>query len=169
MPIVGVRYDERLIHGQVVTFWTNGLSVDRIVVLDEQAATDPVLKSTLKIAVPSGVKTSIILKEKFMESYMEGKYGDQRLLVIFRDFNTVQYLIDHGADIKEINLGNRSAKKNQEGVRLSKNFFASLDAIEAIIQIHDQGINIVSQLVPRDPVIPYEELKAQIDKAMTNG
>lgn len=165
MPIVGVRYDERLIHGQVVTFWTNGLSVDRIVVLDEQAATDPVLKSTLKIAVPAGVKTSIILKEKFIDSYSQGKYGEQRLLIVFRDFPTVEYLIDQGVPIKEINLGNRSAKKNQEGVRLSKNFFASMDAIDAIVRIHDRGINVVSQLVPRDPVTPFEALKAEIDKA----
>lgn len=165
MPIVGVRYDERLIHGQVVTFWTNGLNVDRIVVLDVQAATDPVLKSTLKIAVPTGVKTSIILKENFVENYKAGKYGAQRLLIVFRDFETVEYLIDQGIEITEINLGNRSAKKNQEGVRLSRNFFASYDALEAIVRIHDKGINVVSQLVPRDPVTPYEELKAQIDKA----
>lgn len=32
--IVNVRIDERLIHGQVATMWTNHLKVNRIMVVD---------------------------------------------------------------------------------------------------------------------------------------
>ena len=50
--IVNFRLDERLIHGQVATFWTRTLQADRIIIAD-----DEILKhigmSALKAAVPS--------------------------------------------------------------------------------------------------------------------
>ena len=49
MAIVNVRYDERLIHGQVATFWTSTLGVGRIVVLDSKAATDDMIKMLIKM------------------------------------------------------------------------------------------------------------------------
>ena len=49
MGIVHVRIDDRLIHGQVATMWTNYLGVNRIMVIDDKAASDDFFKNIIKI------------------------------------------------------------------------------------------------------------------------
>ncbi|WP_244974975.1 PTS sugar transporter subunit IIB [Lacticaseibacillus chiayiensis] len=45
-----VRIDERLVHGQVALVWSRNLGVDRILVVNDKAAADPVQTATLKMA-----------------------------------------------------------------------------------------------------------------------
>ncbi|WP_238157743.1 PTS sugar transporter subunit IIB, partial [Lacticaseibacillus chiayiensis] len=45
-----VRIDERLVHGQVALVWSRNLGVDRILVVNDKAAADPVQPATLKMA-----------------------------------------------------------------------------------------------------------------------
>jgi len=147
MSIVGVRFDERLIHGQVVTFWTNSLKAERIVVLDEKAATDEIVKAALRMAVPEGVKSSIILKEKFAENYKAGKYGTQRLFIVFRDMDVLKYLVDEGIAITEVNLGNHSQKAGD--TRISGNFCVSPHDVEVIRELEAKGVHFVARLTPQ--------------------
>lgn len=43
--IIHVRIDDRMIHGQVATQWTNQLSANRIMVINNEVANDDVKKS----------------------------------------------------------------------------------------------------------------------------
>lgn len=156
MAIVGVRFDQRLIHGQVATFWTNFLKVDRIVVLDEEVSGNDMLKATLRMAVPQGVNSSIIVKEKFAANYTAGKYGTQRLLIVFRDMDVLTYLIDQGVDITELNLGNRPDKGGD--TRIAKHFCVGPHEVEVIRALSAKGIHVYSQLVPQDPAYEAEDL-----------
>ena len=47
MSILNIRIDERLIHGQVATVWTNQLNITRILVIDDLAAVDDIQKIPL--------------------------------------------------------------------------------------------------------------------------
>ncbi len=42
--IIHVRIDDRMIHGQVATQWTNQLSANRIMVINNEVANDDVKK-----------------------------------------------------------------------------------------------------------------------------
>lgn len=156
MAIVGVRFDQRLIHGQVATFWTSYLRVDRIVVLDEGVATNDMMKATLRMAVPHGVNSSIITKEKFAENYLAGKYGAQKLFIVFRDIDIITWLLDQGVDIKELNLGNRPDAGGD--TRIAKHFCVGAHEVEAIHALINRGVHVVSQLVPQDPAFEARDL-----------
>ena len=54
MGVCAIRIDERLIHGQVATLWQGAWNCNRIMVIDSKSANDPILKSVLKIACPTG-------------------------------------------------------------------------------------------------------------------
>ena len=43
--VVMVRIDDRLIHGQVMTSWLNFLQANKIMVVDDGAAQDPLIKN----------------------------------------------------------------------------------------------------------------------------
>ena len=50
-----IRVDYRLIHGQVAISWVRKAGVDYLVVADDHAASDALVKMTMKLAQPSGV------------------------------------------------------------------------------------------------------------------
>ena len=60
MPIVLVRVDDRLIHGQVAVGWTRTVGANHIVVANDEVARDATQKSLLKLAAPVGVKVSTL-------------------------------------------------------------------------------------------------------------
>lgn len=57
--IVFIRIDDRLIHGQVITAWSKIVLADRILVIDDEVASDPFMTKVLKIAAPSSVKVDV--------------------------------------------------------------------------------------------------------------
>lgn len=73
MGVCAIRIDERLIHGQVATLWQGAWNCNRIMVIDSKSANDPILKSVLKIACPTGVKLSVLEAEKAAANLVSGK------------------------------------------------------------------------------------------------
>ena len=49
-----VRLDYRLLHGQVVFSWTQNVGAQRIIVVDDEAATDELKKTALNLSKPPG-------------------------------------------------------------------------------------------------------------------
>ena len=80
--IVHIRIDDRLIHGQVAAFWTNSLSISRIMVVNDEVAADEMQKSLLRMVAPASVRTSIISKETAIKNISAGKYEGQRVLLV---------------------------------------------------------------------------------------
>lgn len=144
--IVSVRYDERLIHGQVAAFWVNQLNIDRIVVLDEKAREDEMLRMSLQMAVPKGVGLSIISVGKLIENMKVNKYGSQRILIITRNLHIVQDLVNAEIGINEVNLGNMSMKDGY--TRINKNVCLSTDDVRIVREISGLGVKVISQLTP---------------------
>ena len=51
-----LRIDERLIHGQITTQWSKVLAVDAIVVVNDAAAQDEMMRKVLLMTAPAGKK-----------------------------------------------------------------------------------------------------------------
>ena len=51
-----IRIDSRLIHGQVIETWLPHLKIQRIVVADDLAFSDPLVRTAMGLAVPSEVE-----------------------------------------------------------------------------------------------------------------
>lgn len=77
-----VRLDERLIHGQVAIKWSRHLDVDRIVVVSDEAAANPVVQKSLMMAAPATAKTTIKSLEKAVKLLQDPKAADYRILII---------------------------------------------------------------------------------------
>ncbi|MDO0498121.1 PTS sugar transporter subunit IIB, partial [Clostridioides difficile] len=50
--IKNIRIDDRLIHGQVATMWSNKLGVTRLMVVNDAVANNSVQKQVLRMATP---------------------------------------------------------------------------------------------------------------------
>lgn len=151
MPgIVAIRIDDRLIHGQVVAYWSNSLKLTRIMVANDQVAADDMRKSVLRMAVPAGIKTSIIPVERAAKQILEGKYAGQRVFLIVNSPADIIRLIDLGLPIKTINIGNMGGKDDTHVVKKYVNVTDEQE--QQFRDLLARGIEITTQLVPQDPV-----------------
>ena len=147
MGIKHVRMDDRLIHGQVATMWTNALKVDRIMVIDDAAASSDITKMTLKLSVPNGIALSVLSVAKAAERIKGGAYHNQRVFVIVIITTTLYRLVQEGVPISEVNLGNQA---HQEGyVKLAPTISFSKDDIKCLAEINARGIKLIYQLIPQ--------------------
>lgn len=151
--IVNTRIDERLIHGQVAGIWSTSLSTQRIIVANDEAATDPLQKSSLRMAAPSSMRLSVLGVEAAAKNIQSGKYGKQRLFLLFKNPKDVLRFIEAQGPIKTVNVGNMSYK---EGAREVTKSIHVLPEEEQIFEtIASKGVTVTAQLVPNDPVVDF--------------
>lgn len=151
--IVNTRIDERLIHGQVAGIWSTSLSTQRIIVANDEAATDPLQKSSLRMAAPSSMRLSVLGVEAAAKNIQSGKYGKQRLFLLFKNPKDVLRFIEAQGPIKTVNVWNMSYK---EGAREVTKSIQVLPEEEQIFEtIASKGVTVTAQLVPNDPVVDF--------------
>lgn len=148
--IVHIRIDDRLLHGQVVGFWTNTLQATRIMVPSDRVAADDMLKKVLRMAAPAGVKTSIIPVERAARQIMEGRYAGQRVFMVCEGPADILQLMDCGLPIKKINVGNIGGREGRIAVKTSLSL--SPEEAKMFHEIMDRGVEVTSQMVPAEPI-----------------
>ncbi|EGP5050881.1 PTS transporter subunit IIB [Enterococcus faecium] len=151
--IVNVRMDERLIHGQVAGIWAPSLHTQRIIVINDEAAADTLQKSSLRMAAPTSMRLSVLPVESAAKNIRSGKYGKQRLFLVFKNPTDVLRYLKAGGKLTHVNVGNMSYKEGSKDITKSiKVLDEEIDVFESIAAM---DINITAQLVPNDPVIDF--------------
>lgn len=148
--IVHIRIDDRLLHGQVVGFWTNTLQATRIMVPSDRVAEDEVLRKVLRMAAPAGVKTSFISCERAARQIMEGRYAGQRVFMVCECPADVLKLMDLGLPITKLNVGNIGGAEGRIAVKTSLSM--SPEEAKMFREIMDRGAEVTSQMVPAEPL-----------------
>lgn len=151
--IVNVRIDERLIHGQVAGIWAPSLHTQRIIVINDEAAADSLQKSSLRMAAPTSMGLSVLPVESAAKNIRSGKYGKQRLFLVFKNPTDVLRYLKAGGKLTHVNVGNMSYKEGSKDITKSiKVLEEELDVFESIAAM---DINVTAQLVPNDPVVDF--------------
>ena len=151
--IVNVRIDERLIHGQVAGIWSTSLDTQRIIVINDEAANDSLQKSSLRMAAPASMRLSVLPVDKAVENINGGKYGNQRIFLLFKNPKDVLRFLDAGGMLPNLNVGNMSYKEGSREV--TKSIQVLPEEEEIFEAIANKGITITAQLVPNDPIVDF--------------
>lgn len=154
--IVHVRIDDRLIHGQVATRWTAQFKATRILVPNDEVATNDVQKQILRMAAPDGVNTSLISVDKAAENINAGKYATQKVLLVAKSPIDILRLIEQGVDIKQINVGNMAKRDGADQIK--KSISVLPEEREAFKKLIGMGIMITAQMVPDEKAPLLAEL-----------
>ncbi|MCO5425973.1 PTS mannose/fructose/sorbose transporter subunit IIAB [Enterococcus faecium] len=151
--IVNVRIDERLIHGQVAGIWAPSLHTQRIIVINDEAAADSLQKSSLRMVAPTSMRLSVLPVESAAKNIRSGKYGKQRLFLVFKNPTDVLRYLKAGGKLTHVNVGNMSYKEGSKDITKSiKVLEEEIDVFESIAAM---DINVTAQLVPNDPVVDF--------------
>ncbi len=141
-----VRLDYRLLHGQVVFAWTGYVSAQRIIIVDDDAATDELKKSALSLSKPAGVRLNIFTLERALAKMPKVETLNENIMMIFGSVATLKAFCDAYPKIREINYG---ATANRPGSRqVGDSVFLTEEEVTASKALLDRGIRIFVQQTP---------------------
>lgn len=145
---VNVRIDERLIHGQIATMWTNHLNLDRIIVVDDEVSKSEMEIEVLKMARPSSVKLSVLSVGGLVRRLNDNRYQGETALLIVKSPITLVKIMEEGIGLPEIIVGNMSTKENS--IKVTRSVSVTPEDVESFNTLNSSGIRLIFQMVPSD-------------------
>ena len=146
--VVLCRVDDRLIHGQVMTSWLNATGANKIMIVDDETAQNPFLKTVFKGTVPANVGIGVFNEKKAADRLIKGFGPNDRVIVLAKFPQTFLSLVDKGASIGEVIIGGMGLRGER------KKFYRNISASEAekgvFRELIDRGVDVEIQILADD-------------------
>ncbi|MFV0394332.1 MAG: PTS sugar transporter subunit IIB [Coprobacillaceae bacterium] len=141
-----VRIDHRLVHGQVAFSWTHFLGVNRIIVIDDKAATDEIQKMALNMSKPAGVKLNIFSVEKALSKMKKVETLNDIIFIVFGCTRDAAKFVEGYPKLGEINYGGIAKKDGSQ--QFSSVIYLNAEEIADTKRIMEAGVKIYMQQLP---------------------
>jgi PTS system mannose-specific IIB component/fructoselysine and glucoselysine-specific PTS system IIB component len=157
VPIVLLRIDERLIHGQVVIGWANQLRPDRYVVVDDDLAKSRWEQDLYRLGA-GGLDANFVPTAEARSRLAEWRQAPERTILLTRDVGTMRRLAEGGALEGEAVVvgGVHHAPGRKEAltyVHLTEGEMRDLESIAA------GGIDVFARDLPDAPRVDLDVLE----------
>ncbi|MGQ9493881.1 MAG: PTS system mannose/fructose/N-acetylgalactosamine-transporter subunit IIB [Anaerolineae bacterium] len=154
MPVIHVRMDNRLIHGQILVSWNAEFKIDHIIVTNDQVAADPLQVTLLKAVAPIGAKVSV-LSIKDCVAYCNGnpEAEKENIFIIAKFPEDGLALVENGLKMRILNLGNQAYVRGSK--KISNTVYLTESGVKALKKLHEMGIRITCRMMPSDPDTEY--------------
>ncbi|MBF5042014.1 PTS sugar transporter subunit IIB [Aggregicoccus sp. 17bor-14] len=156
-----VRVDNRLIHGQVVEAWLPHLKVSRVAVADDEAASSPLVRAAMALAVQSAIEVLIQPLERM--DFAALSRDAVRTLVLVREVGGAAYAREHGLQAAELNLGNVHFASGRRQV--SPSVFLSPEELAQLQGLAQAGVRVEARAVPSERPLELAELQERWERA----
>ncbi|MFM1514963.1 PTS galactosamine transporter subunit IIB [Helcococcus ovis] len=156
MPnILLTRIDNRMIHGQVATQWTNVVGANLLLVANDEVSTNKMRQGLMDMAAPNGVATRYFSIEKTI-SIIDKASPKQKIFIICENPQDVLRLVEGGVPITKVNIGNMHMA---EGKRQVATAVCVDDAdVEAFRKLKERGVELEIRKVPQEQSESTEKL-----------
>lgn len=151
-----VRVDDRLVHGQVMTSWLKFTGANKIMVVDDEVATNDLMKTVLKGVVPSQVKLGIFSIVKAIDRLTKGFKPDDKLIILVKTPETVWAIQRAGIDIPALNIGGMGIRSDRD--TLYQNIACSESEREALRGLIREGCDVSIQITADDSKVSVAKL-----------
>ena len=158
MPIVLVRIDDRLVHGQIVQGWLKILDVNIILVVSDIVTLDTMQQMLMTMAVPGNIKLDIKNLKDATNGITNGQYDKERVMILAVSPSDILYMIEAGADFKSVNVGGMHFISGKR--QLLRNLCVNDNDVESLYKIHIKSVEIEGRVLPEDEkkdIIPLIE------------
>lgn len=160
MAVEHVRMDNRLIHGQILVSWNSVLSIDHIIVSNDDVAADPIQVQLLKAVAPLDAKVSVLSIEETVEYCNSEQAQDESIFIIAKLPTDGLRLVKEGLEMDTMNLGNQAFVRGSK--KLSKSVYLTEEGVKALQELHEMGVKLTSRMMPGDS---KREFWPQIEKS----
>ncbi|HWI65706.1 MAG TPA: PTS sugar transporter subunit IIB [Symbiobacteriaceae bacterium] len=149
MPVVHMRIDNRLIHGQVTVTWASSLNADHMIVCNDKVAVDPIQKVMLPAAA-RGVKCSVLSVADTLAYCASEKAATEKIFIIAKFPADAIALLDGGLKPEEINVGNQAPVPGTEFVMVTKSCAVTKKDAAMYRDIAGRGWLLTGRMMPSD-------------------
>ncbi len=153
MPVIHVRMDNRLIHGQILVSWNSAFKIQHIIVTNDVVAGDPLQVTLLKAVAPLTAKVSV-LPIKDCVAYCNSPEAEKENIFILAKYpEDGLALVECGLNMPQLNLGNQAFVRGSK--KISDTVFLTELGVKALKKMHERGIRITCRMMPSDPDSDY--------------
>lgn len=151
MSIILGRIDYRLLHGIVATMWAPQSGAQRVMVIDDRTANDPIIKESMRLGKPAGMACSIITEETALTNFKAGKYDDHKVFVICEDPNIFLKLQEAGQKIPRIVVG--ITRDRETGTKVSSRAAVKDEEKAVYKKLIESGTEVDVQFTTTDKAV----------------
>ena len=144
-----VRIDNRLLHGQILETWAPRLGVREVVVADDAAASSPLAKAAMTLALPPDLPASVVRLDEVDWAGLAAR--KEPVLVLLREVASFARAIAGGltpALARRVNLGNVHYAQGRRPVTPS--VFLSKEELDVVVAAAADGFEVEARAVPSD-------------------
>ncbi len=147
-----LRIDERLIHGQVANQWARQLNVDAIVVANDAAATNDLVKASLKMAAPQGKKVVVKKVEDAIKTLNDPRANNMSIFVVVDNPSDCLKIVENVKGVPYVNVGNfgRVGFDKAQRKEYTSCLYANDQEVEIFKKIMATGIECECRILPSD-------------------
>jgi len=156
MGHVFIRVDNRLVHGQILEAWVPFIQAGRIIVVNNDVASDPFRESVIRMAVPIHVKVDVYDIGDFVRYMVSGETNSGNTIVLFDNIGDVLEAFHQGFRFARLNIGNVYDEDGK--IRCSATICLNEKDLNAILFLVDAGVEVELRCVPRDKSIDFIEM-----------
>ncbi len=143
-----VRIDDRLIHGQVVLGWGTVLKPDRIVLADDEVASNEWERGLYAQGWPD-VRISIVSFADAAKQIAGGVFDRERVILLVRNPRGVIALMEHGLPVTAVNVGGLHFREGRE--KLAEGVYVDAEERGILRELVKRGVTLDGRAVPGSP------------------
>lgn len=160
--VISVRVDDRLIHGQVALVWTKELGTTGIIVANDNAVKNDMLRMTLQMATPTGQKLLVKTVEDAVKTINDPRGKEMHIFALTNCVKDVLVLVKAcPGNIQTVNIANVGRFDNSDPatkVALNDTIMLNPAELAAAKELCEQGIPVYHQLIPQHGKTPIKDL-----------
>ncbi|WP_102341825.1 PTS system mannose/fructose/N-acetylgalactosamine-transporter subunit IIB [Galactobacillus timonensis] len=147
-----LRIDERLIHGQVANQWARQLAVDAIVVANDEAAANELIRMSLHMAAPDGMKVAVKSVHGAIEQLNDPRAAGMQIFVVVNCPKDALEIAKNVKGIPYINVGNfgRVNKETMHRQRYADSLYANEEEVRQLRELIATGIDCEYRMLTTD-------------------
>ncbi len=151
-----LRIDQRLIHGQVATYWIRSTEADTMVVINDKAATDSMVKMSLKLGKPAGVRLEILTLKDGINYINNPANKKRKILIIVGNCKDGAKVAQNSPEVVDVNIGGIHYEEGR--VSITNQVFLTEEDLSALDEIETYGKNVFLQSIPNEPKMTLKEV-----------
>ncbi|HEY5997454.1 MAG TPA: PTS sugar transporter subunit IIB [Candidatus Deferrimicrobiaceae bacterium] len=152
MPLALVRVDSRLVHGQVVEGWVPHVKANCLLVVNDDLASNPFLRSVMELAGNPSLRIVFCKLDDVASAVAEVDRRGERTILLCSTPADAAGVLARGVRFTELNIGNLHFGAGRTEITPSV-FFAPED-FEAVEALQRQGVQVEVRGTPFEPGKP---------------
>ncbi len=152
------RVDDRLIHGQCIVRVIIDFKIEKIVIIDDFTASNPVLKNIFYLATPPQAKSVIYSIEETKTELSQYIENNENVLLLMRSPTVALKLFEIHSNLKkELDIGPISYRPDT--VKVTPYAYLSREEIDAIKKIEERRVRVYFNQTIDQKIIEWNEVK----------